>query len=71
MRIVYRSAARTVVSDGIRVAELTDGGGWVRTIGSGGPMSGELIAIRTSGTWPDGLSESDMNFVRLAEDVLA
>ena len=49
--VVYRSARRTVVTDGSRVVEIGGGDGWMRSVGSGGPMSGEVLATLSGGEW--------------------
>lgn len=65
-RIVYRSRKRTVVTDGSIVAEIAGDSGWMRRSGSGGPLSGEVIATMTEGLWSKSLSQDEASLVDLA-----
>lgn len=65
-RVVYRSSNRVVVTGAGRVAEIAAESGWVRSIGTAGPMSGELISSCSGGVWYPRLSPADAELVRRA-----
>ncbi len=65
-RIIYSSSRRTVVTDENIVLLIEGEGGWIRKQGSGGPLSGELLARRTEGRWSRPLDVAEEALVRIA-----
>nr|WP_250808008.1 hypothetical protein [Neorhizobium tomejilense] len=66
-RVVYASAKRVVVTNGKAVVELAGQGGWVRTVGTAGPMNGEKLATFADGVWTPELPEESRALVEFAQ----